>query len=182
MSRALLLIDPQNDFINGSLPVPEAEAAMNGLAAWLMATKGRYMLKMVTLDWHPWGHSSFQENGGQWPRHCVAYSQGAAVWPALYKALIADSAELAFLHKGDKPVKDEYSIFQNADSSRRIMSLIKKLRIKELDICGLAGDICVLNTLRDSLALDWLPQIHLLREFSPSLDGGKALDEFMEKL
>lgn len=182
MSRALLLIDPQNDFINGSLPVPEAEEAMNALAAWLMENKGRHMLKMVTLDWHPWTHSSFQENGGQWPRHCVAYSQGAAIWPALHQALLADSSELAFLHKGDKPAKEEYSIFQNADSARRIMSLIKKLRIKDLDVCGLAGDICVLNTLRDSLAFDWMPKFHLLRDFSPSLDGGKALDEFMENL
>lgn len=182
MSRALLLVDPQNDFINGSLPVPGAEEAMSTLAAWLEENRFLYSLKMVTLDWHPWTHSSFLENGGKWPRHCVAFSHGASVWPVLHKALHADNAPLAFLQKGDKSEREEYSIFQNSDSARRIISLMKKLRIKKLDICGLAGDFCVLNTLRDAMALALMPQIHILKDFSPSLDGGKALDEFMESL
>lgn len=180
MSRAILLVDPQNDFINGSLPVPGAEEAMNALADWLEKNRDRYSLKMVSLDWHPWNHSSFQENGGSWPRHCVRFSHGAAVWPVLHKALHADNAELAFLQKGDKPEREEYSIFQNMDSARRIISLIKKLRIKDIDICGLAGDICVLNSLKDALALGMMtPKFHLLRQFSPSLDGGRALDELL---
>lgn len=182
MSRAILLIDPQNDFINGSLPVPGAEEAMNALAAWLLQNKGRYALKMISLDWHPWTHSSFQENGGSWPRHCVAFSRGSAVWPPLHDALHDGEAELAFLQKGVKAAREEYSIFQNEEAARRIASLVKKLRIRDVDICGLAGDVCVLNTLKDARSIGWMPKFHLLEEFTPSLDGGKALRAFMETL
>ncbi len=182
MSRALLVIDPQTDFISGSLPVPGAEKAMDSLADFLLKNPSRYALKAITLDWHPWNHSSFTDYGGQWPAHCVAFSQGAAVWPRLYAALHADQAEPVCLTKGITPQKEEYSVFQNPDSSRRFISLVKKYRIRDIDICGLAGDFCVLNSLKDGVSLGLPARFNLLREFSPSLDGGKSLDDFMENM
>ncbi len=180
MSRALLLIDPQIDFISGSLPVPDAEKSMNSLANYLRENPSRYILKIITLDWHPRDHVSFKENGGEWPVHCVSHSQGAAVWPELFSAIHADNAETVCLTKGDKSYKDEYSIFQNPETLRRFISLIKKRRIRDIDVCGLAGDICVLNTLKDGISLNLPVSFHLLKDFSPSLDGGKSLDEFLE--
>lgn len=182
MSRALLLIDPQTDFISGSLPVPGAEEAMSRLADFLLDNPSRYALKIITLDWHPWNHSSFADNGGQWPAHCVAFSQGAAVWPRLYTALHTDGTDPVCLTKGVTPEKEEYSIFQNPDSARRFISLIKKFRIKDIDICGLAGDFCVLNSLKDGVNLGLPAKFNLLKQFSPSLDGGKNLKDFAESL
>ena len=181
MSRALLLVDPQNDFIDGSLPVPGAPQAMRALAAFLESNPERYSIKIITLDWHPWKHSSFKENGGLWPTHCLAYSQGAAIWPPLALALAACSGELAFMTKGCLIDKDEYSIFQNFDSAHRIIALLKRYRIKNLDLCGLAGDVCVLNTLKDALDMSWIPEITILTKFSPSLDGGEKLNKFLEE-
>ena len=180
MPRALLLVDPQTDFITGSLPVPGAAAAMDALAGFLQANPDRYALKIVTLDWHPWNHSSFKKHGGQWPPHCLSYTQGAAIWPALAPGLAAGGAELAFMPKGCSVDKDEFSIFQNEAAARRVSSLLKKARIREVELCGLAGDVCVLATFKDALAMERAPAIRLLKEFSPSLDGGKALSECLE--
>lgn len=180
MSRALLLVDPQIDFITGSLPVPEAEKAMGELASHLLDNPSLYALKIITLDWHPWNHCSFEENGGLWPRHCVCHSPGASVWPGLFAAIHAGPAETVCLTKGEKSYQDEYSILQSPDMARRFSSLVKKLRIREMDVCGLAGDICVLNTLKDLRDLNLPVKINILKEYSPSLDGGASLQDYME--
>lgn len=181
MAKALLLVDPQIDFISGSLPVPGAEKAMDALASFLLENRDRYSLKLITLDWHPWNHFSFSPNGGQWPVHCVAYDQGAAVWPTLMTPLHTGEGDIHFLPKGQTWNREEYSIFQNVEATAQIRSVIQEHRITDIDLCGLAGDVCVLNTFRDGIMLDLPVQFKLLREFSPSLDGGKALDKLMEK-
>ena len=67
MAKMLLIVDPQIDFINGSLPVPLAAEAMNELASYLKVVSGMYDVKVVSADFHPWNHCSFKENGGEWP-------------------------------------------------------------------------------------------------------------------
>lgn len=172
MSRALLLIDPQCDFITGSLPVPGAQAAMDGLAEWLAANPGLYKLKIATCDFHPWDHCSFTENGGQWPRHCVSHSQGAAIWPALMEPLHGNG-QLRLLCKGCDKDNEQYSIFQDASGRLALASLLDG--VDGVDICGIAGDVCVLNTLMDGKAIYGAPFFRVLKDFSPSLDGGAKL-------
>lgn len=176
MERMLLIVDPQVDFINGSLPVAGAEPAMEQLADYILLSDGRYSLKLLTADRHPYDHCSFADCGGQWPRHCVHDSVGAAIWPSVFEATYSTSGPTRVMHKGEAIDTDQYSIFQNPEATASIRSLIADHGITDIDICGLASDVCVLNTLRDALRL--LPGISLrvLRRFSPSLDGGALLD------
>ena len=178
MQRLLFVVDPQLDFITGSLPVPGAEAAMDALAGALRAADGAYAAKIVTADRHPYDHSSFREAGGQWPRHCVADTTGAALWPALVPALYETAGECVVLHKGQERGREEYSIFQNADAGERILAIVDRLGITRVDICGLAGDICVLSTLRDGVGLLGAGRFAVFGAFSPSLDGGAALADY----
>lgn len=62
--RLLMIVDPQVDFITGTLPVPGAEAAMNDLAEYITQTNGDYTLKIVTADRHPFNHFSFKNFEG----------------------------------------------------------------------------------------------------------------------
>lgn len=179
MNRMLLLVDPQIDFITGTLPVPGAEEAMNNLADWLQDKD--YAFKIITMDFHPWPHCSFKENGGQWPRHCVNHSAGAAIWPALLKSLFRDERNI-FLHKGVDKDRDEYSVFNNPVGKKRIIEAINENEIKKIDICGVAGDVCVLNTLRDGVDCLGAGMFNVLEVFSPSLDGGNALKQFCGRL
>ena len=179
MGTALLMVDPQYDFIAGTLPVPGAAAAMDALAQYVLVQNGAYALKIVTQDWHPWDHSSFVPSGGAWPRHCVANSVGAAIFEPLFQSIHRTGGDVVVLHKGCSPEEDEYSAFQsNGDV---IDSLWRQYGIDTVHICGVAGDVCVLQTLQDGLKRN--PGIHweALKAYAPSLDGGDKLDKFCQE-
>ena len=84
---------------------------------------------------------------------------------------------MSVLRKGTSKDADEYSIFKNALSAEKIDKLICGNGIERIDICGIAGDVCVLNTLRDGIERYGAAMFRVLTEFCPSLDGGTALAE-----
>ncbi|MDE5794291.1 MAG: isochorismatase family protein [Muribaculaceae bacterium] len=173
--RLLLIVDPQIDFITGTLPVPNARPAMDALAEYVDHNGNIYDLICVTCDRHPLRHSSFSDYGGQWPSHCVESSVGAAIWTPLMKALEKHSDTVRFLYKGESLDKDEYSIFLSSKGATEMERLIKVFDIEEIDICGLAGDVCVANTLRDAFRLYPNIRFRILDNYTASLDGGTLL-------
>lgn len=175
-NKLLLIIDPQIDFISGTLPVPGAETAMDALAQYIRAHGDDYSLIVVTADRHPMRHCSFESEGGEWPRHCVADTVGAAIWPRIMDELLGMPDKVVVLHKGEDAGWEEYSIFKNRQASETIMRIIKADEIGQIDICGLAGDVCVADSIRDFLALKLPQTINILTDFSPSIDGGETLD------
>lgn len=181
MKRLLLIIDPQNDFINGSLPINGAENAMNNLADYISQNPGKYALKIVTADRHPFFHCSFSDCGGEWPRHCVHDTTGAAIWQPLFRPLYETEGAVRILYKGEREDTDEYSIFKNSVASQIIRDLIEKEQIETIDICGLAGDVCVLQSLRDGIELFGAEKFNVLTVYSPSIDGGEALLHIIDK-
>lgn len=178
-NKILLIIDPQIDFINGTLPVPEAEGAMHSLADYISLDGKKYEHIIVTADRHPMRHCSFKSEGGNWTMHCVTDSVGAAIWPALMNELVELPDKVSVLHKGQDANREEYSIFKNEDAAEKILKIIESKNINRLDICGLAGDVCVADSICDALALDLKCNINILKSFSPSLDGGKTLDKLI---
>ena len=150
--RLLIIVDPQVDFTTGSLAVANGPAAMERLAQALKSeANANYTHIVVTQDFHPTDHSSFVENGGTWPAHCVQGTDGVNVYPALQEVLdgISETIKIEYLHKGDIAEKEEYSILQNESSKRRIKEMIKEDGFSGVDVCGIASDYCVLETLKD---------------------------------
>lgn len=174
--KILIIVDPQNDFINGSLPVPEAGGAMNNLADYILSHGPEYSTIIITGDRHPANHCSFASEGGQWPSHCVDRTPGAEVWPHLKRALDRYSDITVYVYKGGDRATEEYSILRNKEAASIIDRIIKNGSVGELDICGLAGDICVADTIGDLNGKYPGLKINVLRKFSPSIDGGKTLD------
>ena len=182
MKKMLLVVDPQIDFISGSLPVKGAAKAMDALAAYVKAHGDEYAVKIVTSDWHPYHHCSFADEGGQWPRHCVQHSAGAAIWEPLLVTLNESKGGFTLLYKGDSIQRDEYSIMPNEVSADVINRLVRALRIDHIDVCGLAGDICVLNTAEDLKRRGGNTRLNILEAYAPSLDGGSTLKAFIKTL
>ena len=177
INRLLLIVDPQIDFITGSLPVPEAKEAMDALAEYVSNYALKYNLICVTCDRHPLRHTSFTDFGGKWPIHCIESSVGAAIWPPLMEALLQCPIKVRILYKGEKLSKDEYSIFQSSEGASMMDNCIKEYSITDIDICGLAGDVCVVNTLQDARHLYPNMHFHILHPYIASLDGGKIISE-----
>lgn len=178
-NKLLLIVDPQIDFITGALPVAGAEAAMDALAEYIRLNGDRYSRIIVTADRHPMRHCSFRPEGGEWPAHCVADSVGAAIWPAIMDRLVDVADKVTVLHKGEDALTEEYSILKNKAATERIRAVIADGNIGQTDICGLAGDVCVADTIRDWTAFDGMPSLNVLKEFTPSIDGGRTLDELI---
>ena len=186
--KMLIVVDPQIDFISGSLPMPGAAEAMNQLADYVKANGDDYALMVVTNDWHPYDHCSFAPNGGPWPVHCVQNSEGAATYWPLLEALYQSETETLFLQKGDLRHREEYSIVQNTGAREFFENTLDNslladadCQYQHVDVCGIAGDVCVLNTLRDLLPIVGADRLRVLTRFAPSLDGGKALQAFIDE-
>lgn len=81
------------------------------------------------------------------------------------------------LYKGQIADIEEYSIFKNQQAADAIDRLIRELGIEQIDICGLAGDVCVNDTLHDGIACYGSDMFNVLSDFSPSIDGGTTLDK-----
>ncbi|MDE6077897.1 MAG: isochorismatase family protein [Muribaculaceae bacterium] len=181
-SRLLLIVDPQIDFINGSLPVAGATEAMNNLARYVNEHGDKYTHICVTCDRHPMRHSSFAKYGGEWPPHCIESSVGAAVWPALMEALEKYAGKVVFLYKGEDVSRDEYSIFCSEKGKGDLDKIFKENEISEIDICGLAGDVCVASTLTDALTLYPAIRYKLLPYYTASLDNGEKVAQMINTL
>jgi nicotinamidase-related amidase len=128
MKRMLLIVDPQNDFITGSLAVPGAKAKMMKLAAYKLQ---QYDIICVTLDTHPENHCSFEINGGIWPKHCIYNTNGWNI-PEYLDDRLMDysnwSGKLVSYHnKGTEADKEEYSIFDNESNGFTLYTQIKEL-------------------------------------------------------
>ena len=142
---ALLVVDVQIDFCPGgalATPLGDAVAATMNRAAAEFAAKGAAVF--TTQDWHPAEHSSFKEQGGQWPSHCVQGTKGAELHPALKPPKGTHS-----IKKGASLDKDAYSGFVDSD----LEAQLKAANISRVFVGGLATDYCVLNTVVDALDL-----------------------------
>lgn len=178
-NKLLLIIDPQIDFITGTLPVPGAESAMDALADYIHENAKDYAWIIVTADRHPMRHCSFKSEGGEWNAHCVADSVGAAIWGTLMNRLLNVPDKVTILHKGENADTEEYSIFKNRVAAKKILEIVETEGIRQIDICGLAGDICVADTAEDALRLIPGVKLNILIRFSPSIDGGERLNNLI---
>lgn len=151
---ALLILDVQNDFLpGGSLAVKEGDAVVTPLNRMIDAFRARGLPIYATRDWHPPDHMSFEAQGGPWPPHCIAGTAGAGFPAALH---LPD--DVVVISKAATPEREAYSGFNATDLDRRL----RGAGVRRLFVGGLTTDYCVLNSVRDALALGY--QVLLLAD------------------
>ena len=169
---ALIIVDVQKDFLpGGNLAVPRGDEIIPVLNGYIAAFQSKGLPVFATRDWHPPKHCSFKEQGGPWPPHCIANSDGAR-----FASDILLPPSTVIISKDTEIDADTYSGFQGTE-------LDKKLRsqgIKRLFLGGLATDYCVLNTVKDALKLGY--SVKLLGDAVRAVnvqkyDGRKAFEE-----
>jgi len=170
VSRALVIVDFQNDFSpGGALAVPDGDAIAGRLNE--LAGSGEYDLVVATRDWHPPDHDSFAAQGGPWPEHCVAGTPGAELHEALDPGPID-----AVIDKGQDPATEGYSGFEGT----RLAELLRSHGVDDVTVVGLATDYCVKNTALDALREGFGVTVDSTAsrgvEVQPG-DSGRALDE-----
>ena len=189
MKKILLIVDPQNDFITGSLAVKGAKEKMMKLAEYIKDKGFEYDYICTTLDSHPENHVSFKENGGIWPKHCVINTNGWGIPEYLEDAMQFARAGKkiiysGYYHKGTDPAIEEYSIFDNSEDGHtlatQIIELFKQNNLY-IDVCGIAGDYCVLESLKGLRRIIGDMYIHVLAQYTASIDGGVELINYLKE-
>jgi nicotinamidase/pyrazinamidase len=152
-TTALLVVDVQNDFAdpNGTLYVQGGEEVISFINEQIHAAREAGATVVYSQDWHPESTPHFEKDGGIWPVHCVADTQGAAFHPDL--DVIHDAV---FIKKGIGG-EDGYSAFHLRDpvtGEESSTGLADKLEgIEEAAVVGLALDYCVKETALDAAKL-----------------------------
>lgn len=130
-------VDWQNDFCEGSLGVgkdkflPVAEK----IKEYFIKNKPEKII--FTQDFHPANHSSFKENGGIWPVHCVENTFGAEIEKTVADFVKLNNLKPEYFLKGRDAQKEEYGAdIQNLNADENT----------EIHVFGLCYDYCVKST------------------------------------
>ncbi|MFM1926447.1 MAG: hypothetical protein RLZ06_23 [Actinomycetota bacterium] len=154
MTKALLIVDVQNDFCEGgSLAVSGGAAVAERITNYLTAHASEYDLVLASRDWHDADNNNgghFADEGqapdfaNTWPAHCVSGTNGAEYHPNLDASLIN-----VHLEKGMG--KPSYSAFEGVTrDGKSIADVLASAGVDQLDVVGIATDYCVLASSLDA--------------------------------
>ena len=172
----LIVVDLQYDFYSpsGTLSVSGGAEVAGKIKDLILKNSDLIRDVIFTVDWHPSNHCSFKENNGQWPMHCVQYSRGSAIHSGVLDSVIGMEIPYCVYTKGEDFRKEEYGAF-----SKYMDQLDIQEKYSNFVVCGIAGDYCVLEKLKN--IKDFTDNVKVFLPGIASIDGGKALKEYMEK-
>ena len=127
MKKLLIVIDMQNDFIDGALGTPEAEAIVDAVKEKIRSYPPADIL--ATMDTHGPDYLSTQEGRFLPVEHCLRDTDGWQIRP--------DIAELL----------TEATIFEKPTfGSTRLAEAVRDMPdVEEVELIGLCTDICVVS-------------------------------------
>ena len=188
-NSALVVVDMLYDFIDGSLACSNAEKAVAETLKYIDSqTKGQggedhEILDTFPIlfirDHHPADHSSFKEQGGIWPAHCVAGTHGGEI----HEDLKPYAVEELIFDKGCEKAVEQYSGFEGVNNAGQSLGeILELLDTTDVYVCGIATEYCVRNTCEDLLKAGF--RVHLLKDCIAYVDYEghlKALEEMAEE-
>lgn len=129
MRKILLVIDMQNDFINGALGTPEAEAIVGQVAEEIRKYPTENVI--ATRDTHTEDYLNTQEGRKLPVVHCVRGTPGWELHPEIAAAL-KGAAVIDKPTFGSKELAEKLSLLSEQDNL-------------EVTLAGLCTDICVVS-------------------------------------
>jgi nicotinamidase/pyrazinamidase len=162
---ALLIVDMQNDFLpGGALPVEQGEPLVETVNRWIARAVRAGGKIVASRDWHPADHSSFRDQGGPWPKHCVRDTIGARFHPDLE---LPDN--VLIISKGTERDREQYSDFETTG----LADTLRGDGVRRVWIAGVALDVCVRATALD--AIDAGFEVHVIRQATRPIDEAKGV-------
>ena len=128
MRKILVVVDMQNDFIDGALGTPEAVAIVENVKARIREYDQADIF--VTMDTHKPEYLETQEGRNLPVEHCIKGTKGWALEKTVQTAL------------GEDAILVEKVTFGAADLPKIIG---KRRKIEEFQIIGVCTDICVIS-------------------------------------
>ena len=129
MRKLLLVIDMQNDFIDGSLGTKEAEAIVDAVKAKIRSYPSRDII--ATMDTHEKTYPDTQEGQNLPVVHCVRGTEGWHICPDI--ASLLTEAKIY-----EKPTFGSVRLAEDLKDLSQTEDI-------ELELVGLCTDICVIS-------------------------------------
>ena len=125
MSRVLVVVDVQNDFVSGSLGTPEAVAALPAIVERIRGFDGRVV---YTMDTHGPDYLDTREGRLLPVEHCIEGSRGWENPPGVAEALESKEAEMY-----------KKSAFASSEIAEALADA------ESVELIGLCTDVCVIS-------------------------------------
>ncbi len=136
--KILVVVDMQNDFIDGALGTPNAQAIVDNVVKKVNEFDGDAIY--ITKDTHQPNYMETQEGKALPIVHCV---EGTAGW-RLHDAIATAISHAAIdSHKGVSVFQK--NTFGSVDLGENLDMLSERQSIDEIVIIGLCTDICVIS-------------------------------------
>jgi nicotinamidase/pyrazinamidase len=158
MTRALVVVDVQNDFCEGgSLAVAGGAAVAAAITEHISAAAGRYARVVATRDHHidPGRHFAQEPDFLEtWPAHCVVGTGGVELHPALDRGPLE-----AVFDKGEYAAA--YSGFEARADGVLLADWLREREVDAVDVVGIATDHCVRATALDAVGQGFATRVLL---------------------
>jgi len=145
--KTLIVVDMQNDFIDGALGTKEAVSIVPKVVEKIKNFDG---LVLATRDTHSKDYLNTQEGRKLPILHCVKGSEG---WQ-----IQTDIAKLILEEPIDKPT------FGSIKLAERLNEYAKKGELESITLIGLCTDICVISNAM--LLKAWMPEVEIIVDAS----------------
>ncbi|QYJ05302.1 isochorismatase family protein [Nocardioides panacisoli] len=154
MSRAILIVDVQNDFVEGgALGVTGGTEVARGISHHVAAHATEYAVVAASRDWH----AADSDNGGHfhapgeepdfnrtWPVHCVSGDHGSEYAPDF------DTGHVTHHVRKGMGVP-AYSAFEGVtEQGEALATVLREAGVTEVDVVGIATDYCVRASVLDA--------------------------------
>ena len=144
MSNLLIVVDMQNDFIDGALGTAEARNIVEPVNKKIREYDERGELVVFTADTHGEDYLKTQEGRNLPIPHCIKGSKGWEITPFLFRP-------------EDSPIIEK-DTFGSKDLAIMLMELSRAGQApEEIELAGLCTDICVISNAM--LVKAFLPQV-----------------------
>lgn len=133
MSKLLVVVDYQKDFVDGSLGFPGAEKLDEGIAAKVMNHDGPVI---YTMDTHPENYLEMREGRALPVDHCIKGTQGWEVFGETKKALA---------QVGAKGLEKRSFGLSPQELTAMKEELFQNECFEEIELVGLVTNICIIS-------------------------------------
>lgn len=139
--KALIIVDMQNDFINGALGTPEAQAIVPNVVDKLKQHENTETVVFFTKDTHYENYLETPEGKKLPVPHCIKGTEG---W-SIQKDIAAEFKVGTYIGYSSEDVINS-RILKETFGSYDLVNILKTTEAwDEIELCGVCTDICVIS-------------------------------------
>ena len=138
--KALVIIDMQNDFIDGALGTPEAQAIVPNVVNKMKEYENTDTIVLFIKDTHFDDYLETSEGKKLPVPHCLKDTEGWSIHPSIH-AEFKNGRYNTF--SSERVINGR--VLKTTFGSYKLIKVLDHLEIDEVELCGVCTDICVVS-------------------------------------